>query len=264
MARRGTPAIRSPTWRRLLASRSSSSSTPEERPARMPAVLAAVRPWRISRTVVISEEAIELVTVGVRGRAGKPGRSARDGSSAISTYPIGSADQQAPDQRDRAWLEQPGAEPGRCVGQHRAPLGVVPSARRERTARRRRQTRRKRPPAAGAAQPSRFTVKVAGRRRPASRSARAESSSSSPSTPPAPPSATRNEEMVQPARAVASAAAQTLTGATASGHGTGGAGCAPPPAAANGWSQWMVTGQVLRHVIPDRRPGRYRDVDPGR
>ena len=50
--RSGTPAIRRPT---SAACRwpTSSSSTPEDRPARMPAVLAEVRPWRISRTVVM-------------------------------------------------------------------------------------------------------------------------------------------------------------------------------------------------------------------
>ena len=156
MARRGTPAIRRPTWSACSAP-TSSSSTPEERPARTPSVFAEVRPWRISRTVVISEEATEPSTVVVPAaqvsQGFRAGRIVGD-----LDVPDGSADQQAPASVIGRG-QKPGAEPGRCVGQHRAPLRVVPSANRERPARRRRQTPAKASASCRCCQPSRFTVK---------------------------------------------------------------------------------------------------------
>ena len=86
-------------------------------------------------------------------------------------------------QRDRAWLEQPGAQPARRVGQHRAPLAcraIEPSG--ERPARRRRDPREGvgQLPVLPAEQVHGEAWPGAGR--PTSRSASAESSSSSPST----------------------------------------------------------------------------------
>ena len=113
-----------------------SSSIPDARPARSPAVFADVRPWRISRTVVMAPR---LQRPRLRREGAVPAAYVAQqvlGWTRLDLDPLDlPSEQQAPTRMIRI-RPQPGTDPTKGVHQHRSPFRVRPRSKRKRPARR--------------------------------------------------------------------------------------------------------------------------------